>query len=129
MFGLFGMLLQTHAPEKNLKTKEVNLPKTYKKYEPISEFPFSIRDLSFSIKNPKDYYELQKKILDYKHHLIKEVFIFDFFENKKNNEIKLGFRFVFQSNQKTITEIEVNKIISEIIETASKINTVKIPGL
>jgi len=115
--------------EKNLKTKEVNLPKTYKKYEPISEFPFSIRDLSFSIKNPKDYYELQKKILDYKHHLIKEVFIFDFFENKKNNEIKLGFRFVFQSNQKTITEIEVNKIISEIIETASKINTVKIPGL
>lgn len=69
------------------------------------------------------------KILEYKHHLIKEIFIFDFFENKKNDEIKLGFRFIFQSNQKTITEIEVNEIISNIVKTATKINTVKIPGL
>jgi phenylalanyl-tRNA synthetase beta chain len=114
---------------KNFKAKSVTLPETFKKYELISEFPCSIRDLSFSIKDPKDYYELQMKILEYKHHLIKEIFIFDFFENKKNDEIKLGFRFIFQSNQKTITEIEVNEIISNIVKTATKINTVKIPGL
>ena len=52
-----------------------------------------------------------------------------FYENKKNNEIKLGFRFIFQSNQKTITEIEVNEIISNIIDLATKIDTVEIPGL
>jgi phenylalanyl-tRNA synthetase beta chain len=115
--------------EKNLKAREVKLPNNYIKYEPVSEFPCSIRDLSFSIKNAEDYYELQNKILHFKHHLIKEVFIFDFFENKKNNEIKLGFRFIFQSNQQTITELEVNQIVSDIIETATKINTVKIPGL
>ena len=115
--------------KKNISAKSVNLSETYKKYQPISEFPCSIRDLSFSIKDPKDYYELQMKILEYKHDLIKDIFIFDFYDNKKNNEIKLGFRFIFQSNQKTITEVEVNEIISNIINTASKINTVKIPGL
>ena len=115
--------------KKYLSAKPVNLSETYIKYQPISEFPSSIRDLSFSIKDPKDYYELQMKILEYKHNLIKDVFIFDFYENKKNNEIKLGFRFIFQSNQKTITEIEVNEIISSIIEIATKINTVEIPGL
>ena len=115
--------------EKKLRAKEVKLTNVYKKYEPISEFPCSIRDLSFSIKNPEDYHELQNTILEYKHNLLKEAFIFDFFENKKNNEIKLGFRFIFQSNQQTITELEVNQIVSDIIETATKINTVKIPGL
>ena len=115
--------------EKNLNAESVNLSETYIKYQPISEFPSSIRDLSFSIKDPKDYYELQKKILEFKHNLIKDIFIFDFYENKKNNEIKLGFRFIFQSNQKTITEIEVNEIISDIINLAIKINTVEIPGL
>ncbi len=115
--------------EKKLRAKEVKLTNVYKKYEPISEFPCSIRDLSFSIKNLEDYHELQNKILEYKHNLLKEAFIFDFFENKKNNEIKLGFRFIFQSNQQTITELEVNQIVSDIIETATKINTVKIPGL
>ena len=69
--------------EKYLSAKPVNLSETYIKYQPISEFPSSIRDLSFSIKDPKDYYELQMKILEYKHNLIKDVFIFDFYENKK----------------------------------------------
>ena len=99
------------------------------KYQPISNFPSSSRDLSFSIKDNKGYIDLQKYILNYKNHLIKEIFIFDFFINKKNNEIKLGFRIIFQSNTTTITEKQVNKIMQSIEEYTTSIHGVSIPGL
>jgi phenylalanyl-tRNA synthetase beta chain len=113
----------------NLAPKEVELPKVFKKFEEISEYPYSFRDLSFSVKTPEAYAELQQKVLEYEHELLKEIFIFDFFQNEKLNEIKMGFRFKFQSNKKTITEKEVNEIIDDIICKTLKINTVKIPGL
>ena len=53
------------------------------KYKPISEYPYSVRDLSFSIIDFQKYYDLQEFLLNYKNDLIKEIFIFDFFENKK----------------------------------------------
>jgi phenylalanyl-tRNA synthetase beta subunit len=61
--------------------------------------------------------------------LLKEVFIFDYFYNEKNAEIKIGFRFLFQSVDSTITENQVNSIISVIIKHTDKIKGVSIPGL
>ena len=40
---------------------------------------------------------------DYIDEFLKEVYIFDYFYNEKNSEIKIGFRFVFQSPNSTIT--------------------------
>ena len=99
------------------------------KYSPVSEFPSSSRDLSFSIKNIDKYYEIQEYLLAYKSDLIKEIFIFDFYKNKKNNEIKIGFRFIFQSTTSTITENEVNKVMEAIIKHTLSIDSVTIPGL
>ncbi len=99
------------------------------KYSPVSEFPSSSRDLSFSIKNVDKYYEIQEYILAYKSNLIKEIFIFDFYNNQKNNEIKLGFRFIFQSKKSTITENEVNRVMEDIINHTLTIDSVTIPGL
>ena len=101
----------------------------YKKYTPISDFPSSSRDLSFSIKSPSSYYELQELILQTTNDLIKEIYIFDFYVNEKSQEIKIGFRFIFQSKSSTITDIQVNKIMSEIISLSTKIKSVEIPGL
>ena len=61
--------------------------------------------------------------------LLKEVFIFDYFYNEKNAEIKIGFRFVFQSGDSTITETQVNNIIGVIIKHTENIKGVTIPGL
>ncbi len=61
--------------------------------------------------------------------LLKEVFIFDYFYNEKNAEIKIGFRFVFQSDDSTITESQVNNIIGVIINHTKNIKGVTIPGL
>ena len=99
------------------------------KYSPVSEFPSSSRDLSFSIKNIDKYYEIQDYLLAYKSDLIKEIFIFDFYNNQKNNEIKLGFRFIFQSTTSTITENEVNNVMEAIIKHTLSIDSVTIPGL
>jgi len=99
------------------------------KYSPVSEFPSSYRDLSFSIKNIDKYYEIQEYLLAYKSNLIKEIFIFDFYNNQKNNEIKLGFRFIFQSTTTTITENEVNNVMEAIIKHTLSIDSVTIPGL
>ena len=102
---------------------------TFKKYIPISSFPSSVRDLSFAVADKEKYLDLQDLLLDYKDILIKEIFIFDFYHNEDKDEIKIGFRFVFQSNSSTITEKDVNNIMNEIIEKALTIPSVEIPGL
>ena len=104
-------------------------PESFIEYSPISDLPYSIRDLSFSI---KDFTELDKfidYILEFKHKLLKEIYIFDYFNNEKNAEIKIGFRFIFQSADSTITETQVNDIISVIIDHTEEIDGITIPGL
>ena len=90
--------------------------------------PVSSRDLSFSIKDFSSRKNLEKYILEYENELIKEKFIFDYFYNEKSAEIKIGFRFIFQSQNSTITETEVNNVMNEIIRHTEKIKGVTIPG-
>ena len=111
------------------KEKFILNKNNFKKYIPISSFPSSVRDLSFAVADKEKYHDLQNLLLDYKDILIKEIFVFDFYHNENKDEIKIGFRFVFQSNSSTITEGEVNKIMNEIIEKALSIPSVEIPGL
>jgi phenylalanyl-tRNA synthetase beta subunit len=91
--------------------------------------PISKRDLSFSIKDFSQYKILEEFILNFEDRLLKEVFIFDYFYNKKNAEIKIGFRFIFQSFEATITEYQVNEIINVIIQYIKNLNGVSVPGL
>ena len=89
----------------------------------------SMRDLSFSITEFSKCDQLQEYLLNFKDSLLKEVFIFDYFYNEKKMEIKIGFRFIFQSSKSTITEKEVNSVMDKIIGYTSSINGVRIPGL
>ena len=108
--------------------KEVNDYK-FIKYKPISEFPSSTRDLSFSVRNKNKYDELQNLLLNFQHELIKETFIFDFFINPKNNDIKIGFRFIFQSKTSTIIDEDINEVMNKIIKSALLIDFVDLPGI
>ena len=104
-------------------------PKNFNQYIPISDLPCSKRDLSFSIKDFSSCKVLQEFVMGFEDELLKEVFIFDYFYNKKSAEIKIGFRFVFQSTDSTITENKVNKVIGVIIDHTENIKGVTIPGL
>ncbi len=100
-----------------------------KKYVPISQYPSSTRDLSFSVTNFSESKTLQEYLLNFKNILLKDVFIFDYFYNEKKAEIKIGFRFVFESKKETITEEEINKIMKVIYLHVDSMSGVCIPGL
>jgi phenylalanyl-tRNA synthetase beta chain len=121
--------LKGHGLEKKTNTLKKIDHGNFVKYQPISHFPSSFRDLSFSIKDINGYYELQEYILDYNNDLIKDIFVFDFYFNKLNQEIKLGVRIVFQSKKATITDKQVNYIMKSLQEHVKSIQGVSIPGL
>ncbi len=55
--------------------------------------------------------------------------LFSQYIESKKAEIKIGFRFIFQSKNTTITETQVNELIGVIINHTEKIKGVTIPGL
>tara|TARA_B100001287_G_scaffold276849_1_gene290054 strand:+ start:6014 stop:7921 length:1908 start_codon:yes stop_codon:yes gene_type:complete len=111
-----------------IDTKDENRLKIIQ-YKPISDFPSSIRDISFSVKDYRNCNILEQLILSFENRLLKEVFVFDYFNNSKKNEIKIGFRFIFQSTESTVTDVQVNEVINEVITSALKIESISIPGL
>lgn len=100
-----------------------------KNFTPISDFPSSNRDLSFLIGDYTKCKNLEESILSFKHYLLKEVYVFDYYKNDKLKEIKIGFRFIFQSKDTTITDKDVNAVMELIIKEAQNIDSVSIPGL
>jgi len=110
----------------NAKSKP---PNDFIQYKAISELPSSFKDISYSIKNYSKVDELQDLILNFKHLILKNVFIFDYFKNEKQSEIKIGFRFVFQSNDQTLTTAQIENVLNDIIERSLKLSGIEIPGL
>jgi phenylalanyl-tRNA synthetase beta chain len=104
-------------------------PENFNQYIPISDLPSSFKDISYSVKDFSKTKDLQSLLLNYQSDIIKNVYIFDYFKNEKVQEIKIGFRFIFQSIHKTLTEKEISYIIDDIIEKSLKINGIMIPGL
>ncbi len=118
--------ISINLEERNLNT---NFFEDIAKYKKISSYPLTTRDISFLLTKEDSSKNLQSLILDYKHEILKHVFVFDFYINNHTNEIKIGFRFVFQSSIKTLTDEEVNEVINDIISISAKIEGVSIPGL
>ena len=114
--------------DRDVSNKNNTIIKDYK-YIPISEYPSSTRDISFSIKDFSKLKLLEEVIDSFRHELIKEIFIFDYFNNTKTKEIKIGYRFILQSKQTTITDSEVNEVMNNLISKALSIDSVSVPGL
>ena len=98
-------------------------------YKPISEYPSSSRDFSFSITDLDKVDDIIKALNGISDEIITDSFIFDFYKNYKMNSIKLGYRFIFQSQNKTLSEEEINKKVQEIINPITELEGVSIPGM
>jgi phenylalanyl-tRNA synthetase beta chain len=103
-------------------------PIVYSKYKPISNYPSSTRDLSFSLSNSSKLKDLEHQLLSFRHINIKDSFVFDYYINEVENQTKLGFRFVFQSYSSTLLDRDVDAIMETIIDNAIRIDGVTIPG-
>ena len=122
-------LLMDDLEEKINDYVPINKPlKNFVKYIPISEFPSSYRDLSFSIKQSSKIKQVISTLAEIKSDIIKNSFMFDFYENKKINESKIGYRFIFQSDIRTLTDIEINEEIKKITNSVLLIESVSLPG-
>ncbi len=98
-------------------------------YSDISEYPSTKRDLSFLIKDNSKKKVLLLMLESFKNKLLKEKFMFDLYEDPKSGNIKVGYRFIFQSDLKTLTDEEVDKVINAIVESTLEIDGIEIPGL
>ena len=113
-----------------LKYNEMSKPPTeFKVYESISELPLSYKDISFSVKDYTKLSELENFILNYKDKILKNIFIFDYYKNEEKNEIKIGFRFTFQSQHETLNSNQIEKVLDNIIKKSLKIKSITIPGM
>lgn len=126
--GIIGELHQEIKKEWGLKGKiamaEFSLEKFLeevkkeKEYRPVSRYPSIIRDLSvLTPKNAKISQVLE--IIEISGgELLIDTDLFDIYEAEEISEEKqsLTFRLVFQSKVKTLTDLEVNKIMDKIIK-------------
>ncbi len=98
-------------------------------YEPISEYPSSTRDFSFLVSDfnlVSEVIDMLDKISD---DIIKNSFLFDYYKNDETKIIKLGYRFIFQSHHKTLSDTEISKKVKKILSPILAIEGVSIPGM
>lgn len=98
-------------------------------YKKISEFPLSNRDFSFSINNFAKVDLLINYLDSLKIKNLKKCFMFDFYNNKKINEVKIGYRFIFQSTDHTLSDVEINNCVKKILDPLLSEEGISIPGL
>ena len=106
-------------------TKTIN----FVTYQPVSEYPSSTRDFSFSIDGLQEVNTVITLLNKVSDEIIKDSFIFDFYNNDKTKIVKLGYRCIFQSRLKTLSDIEVNEKVQEILNPILDIEGVTIPGM
>ena len=113
-----------------LKYKEISSPpNNFIRYIPISEQPSSFKDISYLLEDVGKINDLQDLLLNYECEIIKNVYIFDYYNNLKKEEVKIGFRFIFQANKITLTAAEIDVVYNDIISKSLNIDGVKIPGI
>ena len=72
---------------------------------------------------------IEKLFLSYQSDIVKSIYIFDYFYNEKVQEVKIGFRIVFQSKETTLTAKEIELIYNKLINQSLKIDGISIPGI
>lgn len=105
------------ANERPLETKNVSqyedLPlSTTKRYQSFSKYPYIVRDIAIWVPNGTEHVEVLKIIQKDAGELLMRKELFDQFE--KAGRVSYAFRLVFQSFERTLTEVEVNAIMEKI---------------
>lgn len=89
-----------------------------KSYKTISNYPFVLRDIALWVDGGVSEEEIHSLIIKNGGKLLVRVDLFDVF--KKDNKISYAFRLVFQSQEKTLSDEEVNKVMENITNEVVK---------
>ncbi len=93
--------------------------KTKVQYQEIPRFPSVRRDLALLVDQSIKYVDLEQLANKQERKLLKEVNLFDVYEGKNLEPGKKSYAlsFVFQDQEKTLTDIQVDKIIEKLIRS------------
>ncbi len=124
--GCIG-LLRLPFIDKNYYYFEVNLDEIVNRipvsiYLPLPRYPVVTRDLSFLVSEEMNSVTVLKLIRKNAGPLLKDLQVFDYYEggNLPQGKKNLGFRLVFRSEERTLKDEEVDRIISHIVQIVSE---------
>jgi len=83
-------------------------------FKKISSYPFVLRDIAVFVPNENTSGDLLKVIKDNAGNLLVQTKLFDTYAPEGENKTSYAFNLVFQSQEKTLTDEEVNKIMDKI---------------
>ena len=98
------------------------------KYSDISEFPSSTRDLSVLVGRIEDIEKVSKIIDDHNASILVDRFLFDCYDIKGKNEIKVAYRLIFQSKENTLSDKDVDKEMNKMVLKIIEIKNASVPG-
>ena len=81
-------------------------------YKPYSAFPYISRDLALWVPDSIDPEEVESLIKEKAGEVLLQTTLFD--EFKKEGKVSYGFRLIFQSMERTLTDDEVGKVIAVV---------------
>jgi phenylalanyl-tRNA synthetase beta subunit len=94
-------------------TEYQNLPlSTTERYQSFSKYPYIVRDVAMWTPADTDASEVLKDIQKEAGNLCVKVDLFDTFS--KEGRTSLAFRLIFQSFERTLTEVEVNELMEKV---------------
>ncbi len=98
--------------------KLVELATEERLYLPPSKYPAVIRDIALLVEPGTKVIQVLNLINSSGGPLVRDVDLFDIYEGEKipDGRKNLAFHIIFQSNKKTLTDIEVNKLQDKIIK-------------
>jgi phenylalanyl-tRNA synthetase beta chain len=118
--------------EKTLKTFDIRVPVIYAdihwekwveasqkkqlRFKEISKFPSVERDLAFVLDKSVRYADIEKQVAALSLNQLRSVSLFDIFESEKlgKNKQSMAMNFVFQDEEKTLKDEEVDKWMKKI---------------
>ncbi len=105
-------------PEPKTEYLETEFPDGNVRYKSISQYPFVLRDIAVWVPDEIENSGIFKIIKDNAGDLLVRATLFD--EFKKDGKVSYAFNLVFQSNDRTLTDDEIGKIMDKITD---KINS------
>lgn len=91
-------------------------------YKEVARFPAVERDLALIVNKNIIYSQIEESIHQLKLHTLQSTKVFDVFEHEKIGKDKrsIAIRFIFQDEEKTLTDNEVEKMMNTITQTLEK---------
>lgn len=135
-FGVFHPVLQEKfGLENNLVLGELDLVKIKKlgrdkKYVSVSKFPEVARDIAIVIKKEITSFQIEEIIKSAAGEVLIQLHCFDVYEGKQIEEghKSLAYSMIFQSSAETLTEEQINNVMSNILKALEEKLGAKVRG-